>query len=46
MSLIDQKTRPLRENNLIHRVLHRPVELAPLFRIWRSSPVRICQVFK
>jgi hypothetical protein len=31
MSLIDQKTRPLKENNLVQRVLHRPVEPAHRF---------------
>ena len=34
MSPIDQKTRPLKENHLIQRVLHRPVELAPLLGNW------------
>ena len=34
MSPIDQKTRPLKENHLIQRVLHRPVELAPFHRTW------------
>ena len=32
MSPIDQKTRPLKENHLIQRVLHRPVELAGILR--------------
>ena len=35
MSPIDQKTRPLKENHLIQRVLHRPVELAPFLRTYR-----------
>ena len=34
MSPIDQKTRPLKENHLIQRVLHRPVELARLLGNW------------
>ena len=34
MSPIDQKTRPLKENHLIQRVLHRPVELAGILGYW------------
>ena len=34
MSPIDQKTRPLKENHLIQRVLHRPVEPARLIVMW------------
>ena len=39
MSPIDQKTRPLKENHLIQRVLHRPVELAPLLVMWELLSV-------
>jgi len=37
MSPIDQKTRPLKENHLIQRVLHRPVELAGISGMWDSG---------
>ena len=46
MSPIDQKTRPLKENHLIQRVLHRPVELARLFGtyIMRRLPALRCMM--
>ena len=37
MSPIDQKTRPLKENHLIQRVLHRPVELAGILGTWLAE---------
>jgi hypothetical protein len=47
MSPIDQKTRPLKENHLIQRVLHRPVEPAGLLKTWLSDVSfrsRICWI--
>ena len=42
MSPIDQKTRPLKENHLIQRVLHRPVELAPSCGKRNCRAERLC----